>query len=201
MKRRFDMMPDTLGTSHRRFYAKFTDAHVREYAECVSACSTRMLTNATCGMPRASDLYEEGGAATGRMRQSPIQPWKQVPAAVSVVQERAAFVGVHERWLDSLKALYAFANVTHHRADRVQARRRHYDPVARSRVAALLKDFQFVDAAVYNAAVERLGLFERLCLGTSALGTRSYDHVPPSHVVLEVAQTESRQRTRVREAE
>jgi hypothetical protein len=114
----------------RAFYANITAFVVREYAACIGACMTRMLTGFRCGDERAPVRVE-------------LALW-----ALS----RAGFVGITEEWNATIELFAARFHAPTLPFDFDVQRQQRYNDEARGWVRALLEATPFVDDTLYARA-------------------------------------------------
>ena len=128
--------PTHIRAAEALFYANASEEAVLEYAKCVSACATNMLTGYECGDTHAPANLDR---------------------ALQLLP-RLAFVGITEEWNTTLETFARRFAVPLVARDYATMRRQRYFEQFPSapRVASQLMRTSFVDDALYEKAVELL---------------------------------------------
>jgi hypothetical protein len=136
------------------------------YARCVSACQTRMLIGMPCGMGTDELLsgYEHSSIDRRNVSSLRGEARSMVGRALERVRRDVAFIGVTERFTESVRSLSAFLQVpVLPRIDYANTRPSFASHELVSRGKALLGSFAALDVFVYQAASEQLSAFKRQC--------------------------------------
>jgi hypothetical protein len=137
------------------------------YAKCVGACQTRMLLNVGCGDDRGG-LGRDLDASHIDRRNIESLPRAAARAmvrrAVQRVASELAFVGVTERFKDTVRSMASFFSVRIvPRIDFLNTRPSWATSVQKTMASTALANVTLVDAFVYEAAYAWLAAFKRDC--------------------------------------
>lgn len=124
------------------FYQSYTDAHVRDYAECVAGCATNMLTGSRCGSGRPNRTTVNRALAQ---------------------LEGFDFLGITDRWEDTVSAWSAFARQPVAESHLVALRQGSYTRNDLRRVGRIFSSMYLPDQPLYELADRRLSMFLEQC--------------------------------------
>ena len=136
LRSRFGLPDDPTVGIWRHFFRSFNTSVALDYARCVTACSVNMLTGRPCG----------AGAASAEQR----------AAALQHLRNDFAFVGVHEKWGESLDRFASLARVEVTSLDRQKWAWHNSSMFSarRAEVEQLYSTLSFDDDELYAAATE-----------------------------------------------
>ena len=114
------------------FYTNVSDAVIREYGECISACAVNMLTGMPCD------------AQTGETR---------VQKALDHLLNDFFFVGIQEEWNSSMSMFASLTGLRSSSSLLTSNSRPGLRGETRQRVERIFEEFVFADDHLYRAAL------------------------------------------------